>query len=205
MVTPIFHITHMRNLAPIIACGELRAIALLAQTTFTNLAHARIQQQRAKTKVPCGPRGTLHDYVPFYFGARSPMLYAVFKNQVEGYSDGQDPVVHLVSSAEAVAQLDFVFTDGHAIMALSEFYEDLADLANVDLRLMRSRFWLDSQADPDRKRRRQAEFLIHQRLAWTFIHRIVVRTKATRIAVETALTNAMHKPPVEVRPNWYYV
>jgi hypothetical protein len=207
MTTPIFHITHVRNLASIIACGELRAISLLSGAQFTNLAHARIQQQRAKKSVPCGQGGILHDYVPFYFGPRSPMLFAVFKNQVEGYADGQNPVVHLVSSAEAVhqAQLDFVFTDGHAVMAYSEFYEDLADLPNVDLALMRSKLWHDTPADPDRKRRRQAEFLVHRRLPWTLVDRIVVRSKATRIAVETALTGAFHKPAVEVRPNWYYV
>jgi hypothetical protein len=207
MTTPIFHITHVRNLPSIVACSELRAIALLGQATFINLAHARIQQQRARTKVPCGQGGSLHDYVPFYFGPRSPMLYAIFKNQVEGYLEGQDPIVHLVSSAEAVnqAQLDFLFTDGHAVMAVTEFFEDLSQLANVDLPLMQARLWRDTESDPDRKRRRQAEFLVHRRFPLTLVERIVVRTKATRLAVEKVLRGAIHKPTVEMRSNWYYV
>ena len=77
----------------------------------------------------------LSDYVPFYFAPRSPMLYAIHKGKVEGYTGGQGEVLHLVSSAESVAGengLDYCFTEGHAEIGFSEFFEDLTDLQRID-------------------------------------------------------------------------
>ncbi|NQU65245.1 MAG: DUF4433 domain-containing protein, partial [SAR324 cluster bacterium] len=36
---------------------------------YKNIAHSTIQDKRANTKVPCGPGGCLHDYIPFYLVA----------------------------------------------------------------------------------------------------------------------------------------
>lgn len=94
---------------------------------YLDIAYERIQDRRARTRVPCGAGGVLQDYVPFYFAPRSPMLYAIHKGNVEGYAQGQNPVIHLVSEAEAIeaSGLAFAFTDGHAVMAYADFYDDL--------------------------------------------------------------------------------
>jgi len=83
--------------------------------------------------------GTLHDYVPFYFAPRSPMLFTISRGNVPTCSN-QEPVVHLVTNIQAVqaAGLPFVFTDGHGIMQLTSFFEDLAQLDHVDWTIMRT-------------------------------------------------------------------
>ena len=58
----------------------------------------------------------------------------------------------------AAAKAGFVFTDGHAIMQLSKFYDDLGYLTEIDWDIMEEKYWRDTIEDPDRKRRRQAEF-----------------------------------------------
>src|SRR6058998_4245349 len=102
--TPIFHITDVENLASIIACGGLRTCQWLQTNShsYTNIAYETIQDRRATTTVLCGPGGTLHDYVPFYFSPRSPMLYTINRGNVPGYSSGQESVIHLVSTVQAV-------------------------------------------------------------------------------------------------------
>ncbi|MBD3884903.1 DUF4433 domain-containing protein [Phormidium tenue FACHB-886] len=67
-------------------------------------------------------RGTLTDYVPFYFAPCSPMLYAIHQGNVPTHSDGQEGVIYLGSTVETVQQanLSFVFTDGHGIMGKLE-------------------------------------------------------------------------------------
>ena len=86
------------------------------------------------------------------------MLYSIHGGFVEQYKEGQQPVVHLVSTAESVAaaDLDFTFTEGHAELAYSSFFEDLADLDKVDWQIMKSKWWNDTDEDMGRKRRRQA-------------------------------------------------
>ena len=206
--TPVFHITNIDNLDLIIASGTLQAIADIkaAGVGYTSIAHQNIRDRRASTQVPCGPGGFLHNYVPFYFGVRSPMLYTISLGNVEGYEQGQEAIIYLVSTAQKVsnAKLGYVFTDGHGIMEFTGFFEDLAHLGEVDWPLMKKKYWYDTVDEPDRKRRRQAEFLVHGGLPWTLVEGIVVMNNAREAHVQALLQGAAHKPPVSVQRNWYY-
>lgn len=59
-------------------------------------------------------------------------------------------------------------------MSLSEYFTGLPELNRVDWPLMQETYWNDTQQDPDRKRRRQAEFLVYKYLPWELITEIVV-------------------------------
>jgi hypothetical protein len=206
--TPIYHITPLENLRLIFQTGGLLAKRALDQADrgYTNIAHPTIQDRRAYTVVPCGPGGVLHDYVPFYFAPRSPMLYTISRGNVEGFTGGQQTIVHLVSSAQAIqaAGMDFVFSDGHGIMTFTEFYSDLAHLDQVDWPLMRSTYWADTNDDLDRKRRRQAEFLIYERFPVDLIQEIGVINPAKKQEIEALLAEFGLTVPVFIRPGWYY-
>lgn len=206
--TKLYHITHIRNLAGIVKNGCLLAQDLVQteKIGFTNIAHRTLQHRRATTSVPCGPGATLHHYVPFYFAPRSPMLYTINQGNVEGYNEGQRPVLHLVTSINNVleAGLEFVFTDGHGIMAFTDFYDDLKDLDQIDWELMKARYWADSEEDSDRRRRRQAEFLIHEKFPFLCIEEIGVMNRSVQKEVEFILRVADFRPNITVKKEWYY-
>ena len=177
------------------------------QIDYVDIAYQGIQYRRASTRVPCGAGGVLHDYIPFYFAPRSPMLYAIHKGNVEGYREGQTPVIHLVCEAEAIeaAEICFVFTDGHAVIGYTSFFDDLQDLdLAIDWEIMEARYWADTDEDGDRKRRRQAEFLIHEFCPWTLIQEIGVIDNEIKKKVKEMLWNERHCPPVTVYSSWYY-
>lgn len=205
--TQIIHMTHIGNLDAIFARGALSATAKLQArgTQFTNIAYSSIQGQRATKQVPCGPGGCLHDYVPFYFTTRSPMLYTINRGNVpcEG---GQDALVHLVSTAQKVAAagLGYAFSDGHGIMAYSSFYDDLAQLDEVDWDVIGSRQWADTVEDGDRKRRKQAEFLVWDSFPMRLLSGIAVRSPQRRQQVETLLERHGLELKVVDKPAWYY-
>jgi hypothetical protein len=207
-VTPIYHITHIENLPTILAQAGLwcdRESARLGLTKI-GIAHAHIKERRAKRVVPTGPGGTLADYVPFYFAPRSPMLFAIDRNQVAGYQGGQSAVVHLVSTAESVQASGraFVFSDGHADMAISTYFSDLADLTRLDWKIMKETYWNDTPSDGDRKRRRQAEFLMHEFFPWNLIGELGVMNEGMADRVNSLLAGTANVPVVSVRRGWYY-
>ncbi len=209
MPTRIYHITHINNLPSILHSGGLIANSRLRQEqiNYLDIAYGDIQGRRARTSVPCGAGGVLHDYVPFYFAPRSPMLCAIHNGKVKGYEQGQEPVVHLVSTAETVsaADLSFAFTDGHAVMAYADFYNELGYLDEViDWELMKSKYWFDTPDDPNRKCRRQAEFLVHQFCPWRLITEIGVINTTIQAQVQRILQNVNDQPPLKVYSNWYY-
>lgn len=207
-MTAIYHITHIDNLKLVIEHGGLYCDSEMCDKKLNHvgIAYNHIKERRAKKKVPLPPDGTLADYVPFYFAPRSPMLYAIHTGYVEGYSGGQEAVLHLVSSADAVKEkaLKFVFTDGHAEMAISSFYKELSKLDQIDWNIMEATWWNDTDADGDRKRRRQAEFLVYQFFPWGLIEKIGVKNEGMAREVRAIVSGLKHRPVVTIQEKWYY-
>ena len=130
------------------------------------------------------------------------------KHRIEGYAEGQDPLVYLVSTAQVIAGagLGFVFTDGHGLAAITTWFNDLAHLDKLDWDVVKARYWSETALDNDRQRRKQAEFLVHEEMPWDLVSGIAVRTDNVRGQVESILDDnpAVNRPPVRVVPQWYY-
>lgn len=207
-MTYIYHITSIRNLPGILQDGGLWCdrVVMQQRLAHVSIAHQHIKDRRAHKPVPCGPGGVVADYVPFYFAPRSPMLYVIHKGGVEGYLAGQSPILHLVSSVEAVvtAKCPFVFTDGHAEMDISQFYTELNELDKVDWQILKEKYWNDTLDDGDRKRRRQAEFLVWQFFPFHLISAIGVINPTVAQQVTSLLQSLVKKPVVQVASAWYY-
>jgi len=207
-MTAIYHITHIRNLPNILRDGGLWCDRVVMQRNLAHvgIAHQHIKDRRAQKQVPCAPGGMVADYVPFYLAPRSPMLYVISRGGVENYSEGQQPILHLVSSAETVltAGLPFTFTDGHAEMYISRFFTDLCDIDQIDWKIMENPIWRDTLQDGDRKRRRQAEFLVYQFFPFDLIESIGVINQTMAQQVNGLLQLLAKKPAVQLMPSWYY-
>ena len=204
----IYHITHWKNLKEILASGCLLPHRTIVENGvgYINIAHSNIRYKRECTTVPIESAGFLNQYVPFYFAPRSPMLYTINKGNVEGYKEGQASVIYLISSTEKAerANLKFVFTDGHPIMALTNFYTSTRDLNKVDWSVMKSRMWNDTVGQPDRKRQRQAEFLVEDSFPWQLITNIVVYSKKIESSVKSLLAEQEHKPRISIDRPLYF-
>lgn len=204
-----FHITRIENLQAIWAAGELKCdddADCLANRPHS-FAYQDIKARRRQTIVQAGPGGRLSAYVPFYFSSRSPMLATVFYRDRDTGGRDQERIVHLRVDVRAIEAdgLPIAFTNGHGIMAITQFYDDLADLARVDWDVIRSNYWSDTVDDPDRKRRKQAEFLVHRCLPIRHIIEVGVKTAKAKQEVEFLLAGEQVQPPVTVRPEWYYL
>jgi hypothetical protein len=212
--TPIYHITNINNLARIVQTGGLWCDAARVRQGFdcVGIAHESLKERRARTPVPnragqtIAAGGVLADYVPFYFANRSPMLYSIHRGNVVGYAGGQANVIYLVSSVEqAVAgNRPWCFTDGHAVEAMTEFFASTERLDRIDWEVIEARYWSSTEADLDRKRRKQAEFLIHGSVPWNWFHQIGVVDQRRAQRVREIIAEAEHRPEVAVEPRWYY-
>lgn len=208
--TWLYRLVHVDCLATILARGALHA----PHTTpddglpYRPIHDVSVQASRHVKQVPCGPGGTIHDYLPFYFGPLSVMLLKLKTGGVAGYAEGQEPLVYLLTAAQRVQQAGyrFVFTEGHGLASFTRWYEDLAQLDQVDWSVVGERYWKDTPDDNDRKRRKQAEFLVQDRLDWALIGEIGVMNDKMKAKVEAILKQHAdrHQPDVAVRSDWYY-
>lgn len=208
--TPIYRMVHVDSLPTILARGALHAPTCTPNDglPYRTIHNTDVQASRRVKAVPCGPCGTVHDYVPFYFGPLSVMLLNLKTGRVAGYSEGQAPLVYLVSTAQAVAQAGcrYVFTDGHGLAGFTDWFDDLARLDAVDWGLVGKRYWSDKPDDNDRQRRKQAEFLVWQSLDWGLLGGIGVLNTAMKTSVEGILGQHPRRKQVdvEVTPGLYY-
>lgn len=208
-LTRIFHFTHVGNLPEILESGCIFCQSRLPEgRRSVDISYYDIQERRKRKLVKCGPGGNLHDYVPLYFAPRSPMMYRISRGGLEGYEGGTAPLVYFVSSVQKIheAGLGFVFTEGHPIKAFTRFFDDVARLGEVDWEVMRSKLWYDDDEHPDRKRRRQAEFLVYGEFPWSEVEFLVVKTRSMERRVENFLEASTSdvSRPVKVLPNWYF-
>jgi hypothetical protein len=217
--TPIYHITPIDNLASIARRGALlsKAAATAQGLVAANIAYPHIQGRRAVKAIPIVPGGTLHDYVPFYFAPRSPMLLTIDRGNVPDCDYRQDDIVHLVSHAQTIRDGGprFVFSDVHAALDIAQFFDDLAHLEEIDWRIFFEapllggycKYWNnrpETQRHVRRQESRQAEFLAHQRVPIAAISLIGVRTAEGAARIRAALAGTGWEPALRVTPAWYY-
>jgi hypothetical protein len=204
----IYHITHVDNLAQILSEGCLWCEAEKNDRRLAakSIAYEELKTRRANRSVTVAAGGTLCDYVPFYFANRSPMLYAIYSGYVSAYTGGQQSIIYLVSTVDRIVKdnRDFCFTDGHAVEAMTNFYDSFDDLAEVDWNLIDSWSWRNIASDNDRKRRKQAEFLVHRCVPWECIESIGVIDNKQRDKVSLILADYYDLTPMRIERKWYY-
>jgi hypothetical protein len=89
-------------------------------------------------------------------------------------------------------------------MAISRFFDVTTQLELIDWQIMQEQYWNDTDTDGDRKRRRQAGFLVHQFAPWSLCTEIGVINTRIEHEVSSILQAATHRPRVIVRRQWYY-
>jgi len=208
--TLIRRFIYLPNLAVYLKQGGLHAPNTLPPNSGWIPTHnTDLQSARGNTMIFCGPRGTIHEYIPFYFGTHTPMMLQLHTGQVNGYEHGQKELIYLVSTAQAVQGngLSFVFSDGHGYTAYTKWFDDLAQLCQVDWDAVGRRYW-GAPNDPtgELQRKKQAEFLVHRFMDWAMVDEIAVYDAFHQQQVQALLDayGAEHRPLVVVRRNWYF-
>lgn len=81
----VFHFTHLRNLEGIITEGLWSDAACRREgLTEVEIGSAGIRERRLRLPVgDVGAGGYVGDYVPWYFGPRSPMMFTLTRNNYE--------------------------------------------------------------------------------------------------------------------------
>jgi len=209
----IYHITHVDNLPNIIQARGLRSDSvMIAQGgPVTTIGMSKIKQRRLKEiEVYCHQDTMVGEYVPFYFGPRSVMLYILYRADDPdlGYRGGQSKIVHLeadlnetIAWAEQQKRL-WAFSLSNAGAYYVQFRNQRAQLNQINWEAVAARNW----SSPPIKEGKQAEFLLHEFFPWSLVRRIGVHSRAVAQQVHEALhQGAQHTPTVEVlTQDWYY-
>jgi hypothetical protein len=175
----IYHFTHIDNLPQLLQQGFLANGHPDFPHGVQSIAEAGIQARRARMPVTCGPGGFVHDYVPFYFGARSLMLLGVIhKKNID-----QCDILYFEFPIAMIDHDHAVFTDASANTAEApNFFSDPSDLPLLNWNEIDSQKW--SCATDALRHQRMAEVLIHQNVPVSAASACIVWNKSAKKKVE---------------------
>jgi hypothetical protein len=118
----------------------------------------------------------------------------------------QDPIVHFESDLHEVIRWadaqgrKWAFSLSNAGARYCEFRSRLDQLDQLNRSAIAATDFRGSSI----KESKQAEFLVQGRLPFDLVERIGVRSAGIRARATTALAGALHRPLVQVRPEWYF-
>ena len=197
-----FRITHINNISHIAKCGIVKASSPLHDKNFQPIGDSQVIKLR-KSKVVKGYH--IGDYIPFYFGPRSPMLYVI----QHGYNGVQrvepEEIVYCVIKLDDLITdgIECIFTDGHALNILTSFYTK-DKLVNIDSIVnyddVYSSQW-NLEKDRDLKRRKEAELLIRDDLPAKYIKGYVVYNEKAK---QTLIGKGIIGNLIAMMPNFYF-
>ena len=206
----IYHITHIDNFPAIIASGGLLSDAVIIQRggPAAQIGMSQIKQRRLTLPVVCHQGICVGECVPFYFCPRSVMLYVLNMGNLPGvtYQGGQQPIVHLEADLHAVVAWAnahgrlWAFSTSNAGARYTNFYADLAGLNQINWAAIGNNVFRDSAV----KEPKQSEFLIHESFPWDLVERIGVISQGRQADVNGVITVSQHRPPVDVKRDWYF-
>jgi ssDNA thymidine ADP-ribosyltransferase, DarT len=202
----IWRIVHRDNLPWILENGLHCGNSGISSPDWVHIGNPELTEKRASHPVIEPPYGVLNDYVPFYFTPFSPMLRNIHTGWGGIKKRDNEEIVILVSSLHHIKErgLPFLFTDSHAYYQWSNYYNDLADLEQIDWPLLQRRDFARDPDDPAKFERYQAEALIHQHCPITALLGIVCYTDQLKMQIEQLLEMQNISLKVHSRKNWYF-
>jgi ssDNA thymidine ADP-ribosyltransferase, DarT len=198
----IFRIVHRKNLDDLLANGCRCRSAVMGQK-YVEIGNQELIQRRTNRPIPCGPGGTLSDYVPFYFTPYSPMLLNI-KTGYNGIAkQPMSEILILVSSLHTLKKIGipFVFSDRHAYLKTAMFSDDLAHLDRIIWPVLQERNF--RKDDLERFEKYQAEALVYKHMPLEALKGIICYDQASKMSVKADVDALGLELNVLAQPGWY--
>ena len=197
-----FRITHIDNMSHIIKHGLVKKDSPNRNDYFVNIGDPQIIQLRKDNDIKGYKIG---DYIPFYLGPRSPMLYVIHRGYNGVPRVDAEKIVYCVIKLDDLIKnnIDCIFTDGHALSILTSFYPkdaliQINDIVSYDD--VYSSQW-NSENDIDLKRRKEAELLVNSDLSPLFICGYVVYNEKAK---DSLIKLGINDNKIVVSPGYYF-
>ncbi len=207
--TFIFRIVHIDNLDYILQQNKLTTYGNAdSDPNYVGIGEGELINLRTNHTITTTNSGIEYcpscDFLPFYFAAKSVMLYRI-KTGWNVAKVEQEKIIYFVYKLSDVIQnANYLFTDGHGYAKITQWFDDIQfinQLSSVDIS---RKWWHNTEEDGDRERRKQAEFWIENEIALNLAKGIgVYNENALHLAQELCAKHE-RKIEIKVKPEYYY-
>ena len=158
----LYYITHKQNIESILENGILNFYeAKKLNTNHIDISHPEVQNKREKVEEHYSRK--IHEYTPLYFNPKNPMSRL-------RWNDYKNVFCFLQVSVSALADGEFLISDGNAASPVTKFYKSLDQLDLLPWDVINAKYWNDLD---DGSRKRCAEVLIYPKIKPEHIKSII--------------------------------
>lgn len=196
-----FRITHIDNIPYIANTGFVLPTSSQANTSYKSIGDKNVIDKRRTTVGGIN----LEEYIPFYLGPRSIMLFVIQHGYNGVEMQSPEDVVYCVVKIEDLIKnnIQCIFSDGHALSVLTRFYtsDELPYLnEKVSFKDVYAKYW-NNEDDLDLKRRKEAELLVKEKLSKELICGYIVYNESAKLKL---LGFGIDSRKVIVKPEFYF-
>jgi len=199
----LYRMVHIENISHLLQFGITHWNSVNKNSNYIPIGDNSLINSRNFTRL--SNNEILGNYIPFYFGSRMPMLLVIQKGYNEVPITEPEKIVYCISTVQKIMdlQLDFIFTDGHAVDKTSTIYglNDVHSILNiVDFDAIKAKYW-KKETDLDLKRRKEVEFLVKTDIPPKGISGYVVYSQTAKdILIELNID----ADKIVIRPTFYF-
>ena len=195
--------THIENIDHILKFGITHKNSQNNNPVYYSIGDSSLISTRNSFTLENGLK--LGDYIPFYFGLRTPMLYVIQKGYNGVSLTSPEEIVYCVTNLHRLisSSIDFIYCDGHATDGFTNFYsaKDISKVEEqIDFEATNARYW-NNENDLDFKRRKEAELLIANDLPPEHVIGFITYKESAKTKL---LEKGVDENMVVVKPNYYF-
>lgn len=196
-----YRMTHIDNIENILNVGLVLPTSEKANPQYVPIGDVTAIDTRRHSILPNGR--SIGDYIPFYFGPRTPMLYVIQHGYNNVTQRKAEEIVYCVISIDDIVRnnVPCIFTDGHALTKITTIYPGhlLKDVNKyVKYCDVYAKQWID---EPDAKRLKEAELLIESDMSPTYIRYFLVYNESAR---QKLLSLNIDEMKIRIAPHFYF-
>lgn len=197
---------HINNIPHILKYGITHRNSVNADKNYIQIGDNTLIESRIEWKIP-NSNFNLGEYIPFYFGPRTPMLYEIQKGNKNVTKRNPEEIIYCIILIKDVINhaLEGYFTDGHAKSAITKFYtnDHLKELNSlVNRKDVYERNWgITYDNTGETKRKKSAELLLKNDLSPDYIKWFVVYNEKAK---NTLLEYGVNKEKILINKNFYF-
>ena len=192
----VLHMTHFTNLNSILESRAIFSKKSINQDLkpYTDISNQSVQAGRSNIIIRCTGH-ELHEYVPFYWGRKTPMVASLQKQN--------EDLIFLQFFSDILEENECVITDGNARTegTMFESFKDISDLNILDSKSINTVKYAD---DPEVKRKKQSEVLIHNSIGLGHLKCIICYSEDVKTKVQSLISTHGVNCGVYVNVGAYY-
>lgn len=192
----VMHMTDVENLESILQEGKIFSNnqMKLRKLAFTDISNESVQFGRAIITVPCTGK-LLHDYVPLYWGKKTPMVSAL--------RNLRESLIFMMFSTDLLADYNCVVSDGNA-RSCNTAFKEFMQLSDLDILNPRDINTVKYASNAEIKRRKQSELLVLEGLPLKHLLYVVCYSLDVKLKVQALLTTYSLNCGVYIGKGNYY-